>query len=201
MSEAVWAAMFDELSVAVLILSVGGRVIAANLAARALLEAGWPVRLLDGSLQGKDRAATDNLKQAIDAAVHSPDPQDHELCLAQSGEGQKGAIGYIRSLRCIPGAEPLIALFITETGQKSLYCLDALAEAYGLSKAETRALKAFVEAQNLAETAAQLNVAVSTVKSHIKKIFHKTNTSRQLELVRLVECCRTPFRKAGNEKS
>ncbi len=199
MSDAIFealCAMFDQLGLAVFILSGCGQVLFANRPAHAMLEKGWPVRLVDGCLQGKDRAVSAELKRLIEAlgsALPDTGAREHELCLAQSLAEQKGALGCLRLLT--GGAETTIALFVAETGQTSQYGIDGFAAAYELSKAETRILKAFVEAQTPAEAAARLNIAPSTVKSHLRKIFHKTNTSRQAELLRLVECCRTPFRK------
>ncbi|HWJ17293.1 MAG TPA: PAS domain-containing protein, partial [Geobacterales bacterium] len=69
MSEPVFEALcvaFDQLSVAVLILSASGRILFANQAASAMLEEGWPIRLLDGCLQGKDRGVSAALKQTIE---------------------------------------------------------------------------------------------------------------------------------------
>ncbi len=202
MSEAIFETLcvaFDQLGVAVLVLSAGGRVLFANRQAKAMLEKGRPVRLMDGCLHGKDRAASEELKRAIESISRSGEEvEDQELCLAQSTAGQEGAIGYLRLLPSVTAGEPVMALFITETGQTNQYGIDALAEAYGLSKAETRILKNLIEAQSPAEVATRLHISVSTVKSHIRKIFHKTNTSRQAELLRLVECCRTPLRKTKN---
>ncbi len=201
MSEAILEALrttFDQLSVAVLIVSSSGRVLFANEPAKVMLEKGWPIRISEEYLQGKDRATSAELRQAIELLgtdQQGVSARDYELCLAQSSPEQPGAIGCLRPLASAGGEELAIALFITETGQTSHYGIDALAEAYGLSKAETRILKALVETQSPAETAERLHIAISTVKSHIRKIFHKTNTSRQAELLRLVECSRSPFRK------
>ncbi len=200
MSEPVFEALcaaFDQLNAAILILTASGRMLFANRLANAMLEAGWPIRLLDGCLQGKDRNVTAALKRAMELASSIPQNQeahDHEVCLAQPSAERPGAIAYLRLL-ALSDAEPALALFVMQAGETSQYGVDGLAEAYGLSKAETRILKALVEAQTTAEAAARLNVALSTVKSHLRKIFQKTNTSRQVDLVRLVECCRTPFRK------
>ncbi len=205
MSEAILGtlcAVFDQLNVALLIVTVSGRVLFANSQANAMLEKGWPIRILEGSLQGKDRTISIRLKEAIDllgSTREGTQGEDLEICLAQASSGRPGAIGCLRRLSIPSLSERAIALFIVEAGQASQYGLDGLAEAYGLSKAETRILKALVEADTPAEAAARLNIALSTVKSHLRKIFLKTNTSRQADLVRLVECCRTPFRK--NEKS
>ena len=163
-----------------------------------MLETGWPIRLLDGCLQGKDRNVTASLKRAMELASQSPqdaEAHDQEVCLAQPSAERSGAIAYLRPLG-VSGAEPAIALFVMQSGEASQYGIDGLAEAYGLSKAETQILKALIETQTTAEAAVRLNIALSTVKSHLRKIFQKTNTSRQADLLRLVECFRTPFRKS-----
>ena len=200
MSEPVLEALcvaFDQLTVAVLILSASGRVLFANQAASSMLEEGWPIRLLDGCLQGKDRGVSAALKQAVELiglSQQGEEARHYEVCLAQPSGDRPGVVADLRPLTF--GAEPAIALFIMQAGQTHHHGIDGFAEAYGLSKAETRALKALVETQGPAEAAAQLNIALSTVKSHLRKIFQKTNTSRQAELLRLVECCRMPFRKS-----
>ena len=200
MSEPVLGALcaaFDQLSVAVLILSASGRILFANRAANDMLEAGWPIRLLDGCLQGNDRSVSGALKQAVELVSSSEQGAEagaYEVCLAHMSADQPGAIAELRPL-AFNDAEPAIALFIVEGGQTSHHGMDGLAEAFGLSKAETRSLKALAETQDPAEAAVQLNLSLSTVKSHLRKIFQKTNMSRQADLVRLVDCCRTPFRK------
>ena len=200
MSEFVFEAMcaaFDQMNAAVLILTASGRMLFANRAANAMLDAGWPIRLLDGCLQGKDRSVNASLKRAMELASLNPEnpgAHDHEVCLAQPSAELPGAVAYLRPL-ALCGAEHALVLFVMQAGETSQYGIDGLAEAYGLSKAETRILKALIEAQTTAEAAARLNVALSTVKSHLRKIFQKTNTSRQVDLLRLAECCRTPFRK------
>jgi len=190
-------AAYDELALAVLILSMSGRILFANLAAKAMLERSWPIRSVEGHVQALDPAANIELRKAIENLGRADGKAyEHEICLVRSSAEKPGAIGCLRLLQSLNETEPAIALFITETGQKSHYGLDGFASAYGLSKAEARTLKALVETQTPANAAAHMNVAISTVKSHIRKIFQKTNTCRQADLLRLVESCRTPFRKA-----
>ena len=203
MSQSVFEALratFDQLSVAVLILSASGRILFANREASFMLEAGWPIRLLDGCLQGKDRRVSAALKKAIEfvgSRQHGAEAHHDEVCLAKPSAERRGAIAQLRALT-LDDAEPAIALFIVQPGQPNHHGIDGLAEAYGLSKAETRILKALMETEGPAEAAARLNIALSTVKSHLRKIFQKTSTSRQADLLRLVERARTPFRKSDN---
>jgi DNA-binding CsgD family transcriptional regulator len=128
------------------------------------------------------------------------DAAHYEVCLAEPSADRPGAIGDLRPLTW-EGAEPAVALFITQAGQASHHGIDGIAAAFGLSKAETRILKALAETQEPAEAATRLNIALSTVKSHLRKIFQKTNTSRQTDLLRLVDRSRTPFSKGGREES
>ncbi len=187
----------DELSLGILILSLRGRILFANLSAKAMIDRCWPIRALDGILQASEQEANGELKRIVESLSQGSDKAvEYEFCLVRSSAGQAGAIGCGR--RRIPptAGTSSIALFITETTQKCYHGINGFAEVYGLSKAETRTLKALVETQTPARAAAHLKVALSTVKSHIRKIFHKTNTARQAELLRLVEGCRTPFRQA-----
>ena len=62
----------------------------------------------------------------------------------------------------------------------------ALALLHDLTPAETRVLELIVEGKTPAEIAGQLGVSLSTTKSHLQRVFDKTGTSRQVELVRLV---------------
>lgn len=197
-------ATLDQLSVAVVILSASGELIFSNSAAKAMLEAGWPLRLADGYLQAKDRSINTALKEAFEFVLSGEqcaDTSRYEICLAQPSAGHQGAIGHVRLLT-LPASEPKIALFIIQPGGPAPHCsVESLAESYGLSKAETRTLNALMETGNPAEAAARLNVAVSTAKSHLHKIFQKTNTCRQADLLRLLERTRTPLRKAAPDKS
>ncbi len=198
----VLGATFDELGIAVLILSTRGRILFANLAAKGMLDERGPLRVADGHLQAADPAMNAEILQAIeDLCRPNAETKEHAVCLAKHSAERPGAIGCLRLLRPPNEAEPAVALFITETRAQSHYGVDGFAEAYKLSKAEARTLKAFVETQAPAEAAVRLNVAVSTVKSHIRKIFLKTNTSRQADLLRLVESCRTPFVSAKSGKT
>jgi DNA-binding CsgD family transcriptional regulator len=198
----VLCAAFDELGIAVLILSMSGRVLLANLAAKGMLNKSWPLRVVDGHLQAADQTTDAEIRHAIESlGQQNTNTNEYAVCLVKYSEEQCGALGCFRLLRLSGEAQPAIGLFITETRQQSHYSIDGFAEAYKLSKAEARTLKAFVETQAPAEAAARLNVAVSTVKSHIRKIFHKTNTSRQADLLRLVESCRTPFPSSESSES
>ena len=62
-----------------------------------------------------------------------------------------------------------------------------VAEDHQLTPAETRVLAALTSGKGLAAVARKLGISRSTVHSHLDKIFQKTGTNRQAELVRLVQ--------------
>jgi DNA-binding CsgD family transcriptional regulator/PAS domain-containing protein len=61
-----------------------------------------------------------------------------------------------------------------------------LMEAYGLTRAEIGVLVALLKRRTLAEIAAELGVTQRTVKAHLQKLFQKTGTSRQSDLIQEV---------------
>ena len=63
---------------------------------------------------------------------------------------------------------------------------EAIATEFQLTPAEVRVLFAVIELGNAPEVAAMLGVSQHTVKTHLKRLFAKTGTARQTELVKLV---------------
>jgi DNA-binding CsgD family transcriptional regulator len=62
----------------------------------------------------------------------------------------------------------------------------ALQRTHGLTRAEARVVSRLAVGLDLPTIAAELGVGVETVRSHLKRAYAKTGTSRQAELVRLV---------------
>jgi DNA-binding CsgD family transcriptional regulator len=63
---------------------------------------------------------------------------------------------------------------------------DIIAETYRLTPTELRVLNALVDIGGVPDVAAALGVAETTVKTHLGRLFAKTGTRRQAELVKLV---------------
>jgi DNA-binding NarL/FixJ family response regulator len=63
---------------------------------------------------------------------------------------------------------------------------DIIAESYRLTPTELRVLTALVDVGGVPDVAAALGVAETTVKTHLGRLFSKTGTRRQAELVKLV---------------
>lgn len=61
-----------------------------------------------------------------------------------------------------------------------------IAKSYRLTPTELRVLLAVVEVGGVPEVAEALGVAETTVKTHLGRIYEKTATARQADLVKLV---------------
>ena len=163
----------------------------ANGAADGLAAAARGLTLVRGRLGSVVPEQTRRL-QALIAAATSPDP----------AERTGGAMPLLAPDRLLPlsvmvaPARPdRLALFAG--GPCAIVCvtdLEAgvslsqtrLRELFGLSAAEARVAMALVEGRTPREAAQGLGLSFYTVRSHLVRIFDKTGTSRQAELVRLI---------------
>ena len=82
--------------------------------------------------------------------------------------------------------DPIAVLFLSDPQRPQEAPAELLQRLYGLTPAEARVLEALVAGHNLKGTAAGLGIAYETARSHMKSIFDKTNTRRQIDVVKLV---------------
>jgi len=77
------------------------------------------------------------------------------------------------------------AVFIATGSSRLAPPRDALAALYGLTPAESRVLAAIAAGATPLETAQQLGVGLGTARTHLLRLFAKTGTRRQADLIRL----------------
>jgi DNA-binding CsgD family transcriptional regulator len=81
---------------------------------------------------------------------------------------------------------PVAALFVRKTAPNASPPLELIAKRYDLLPSEVRVLNAIAKVQGVKELAESLGISQATVKTHLNKLFRKTGTKRQSELVTLV---------------
>jgi len=192
------AGVIDRLSTAVFLVDESSRVVHHNVAAEALLDRSEFLRVSQGRLTATSPAARAELAAAIKAAVSdgvSGMPMQHAVPLGDGALG-RGAIATVLPLgRGQPEAqEAAAAVFVQDAVVAPSILLDAFGTLYGLTPAEQRCVGALMAGWTLSEAAAMLCVRESTAKTHLKNIFQKTGTSRQVELIRLVMALAAPIR-------
>jgi len=74
--------------------------------------------------------------------------------------------------------------------------VETIARIYKLTAAEMRVLMATVQIGRIREIAAVLGLSVPTVKTHLRRLFEKTGTKRQADLIKLVAGYMSPIAEA-----
>jgi DNA-binding CsgD family transcriptional regulator len=85
-------------------------------------------------------------------------------------------------------------LFVNRATLDAQASAEVIRTIFKLTPAEGRVLLALVDAGGVADTARSLDLAESTVKTHLARIFTKTRTRRQAELIKLVAAFTSPAR-------
>lgn len=189
---AAFAETIDGLTAGIFLVDRHGSLVHANASGRTLLDHGDIVRLTRGVLTAIDGAANHDLREAIALAGSS------EVDLAGRGVGipLSGAseLNYFANvLPLASGARraaghahaAIAAVFVRRAAADLARPVESVARRYGLTPMETKVLRAVVEHGGVAPIAALLGISEATVKTHLQRLFEKTGTSRQVDLVKL----------------
>ncbi len=82
--------------------------------------------------------------------------------------------------------EPSAVMFLSDPHWKNDFDPARLGKIYGLTPAEAQLPNLLVQGSCVEEAAEKLCVSLNTVRTHLKQIFSKTGTNRQVEVVRIV---------------
>jgi len=186
-----WAChALDRLSAAVFLTDRDSAIVFANQAALAMVGKDGPVRDVKGRLEARTLDQTHRLQRLIHrvATTHrkfdhgdgvlslqGPGPEAHDVVVAPLGPSHK-TDEWPRAC----GAMVVVKTALEETEPARL------AKMFGLTPAESRVVAEINGGSSLKETAERLQVSTNTVRTHLQRIFHKTDTRRQSELVRLL---------------
>jgi DNA-binding CsgD family transcriptional regulator len=186
-----FAATLDTITAGIVLVDEGLGIVHANRTASAALAAGDLIASVAGRLTLRSKPEHDALAAAVSQAAAD------ETLIGRRGQGiaagaasGPAAILYVLPLNHGPlrgGISPraVAAVFIAPPAEAPPAPEQALAALFDLTPTEAKVFSQIASGKSLTGAAAALDVAQSTVKSHLKRIFAKTGTSRQAELVRL----------------
>jgi len=177
----------DQLADGVVILDRRSHVIFANTAARTYEASG----VLDFrgrmSLVRRSQRLTDLIGEALQGkpgGCMSVPRDDHGQRLTIIVSSIRGKdIGRFADAALKDAA---VLLFVIDPANRKSVSLTSLRDAYGLTLAEARVALASVSGNTMTETASLLALSPNTVKTHLRHVFAKTDTSRQAELSALI---------------
>jgi DNA-binding CsgD family transcriptional regulator/PAS domain-containing protein len=183
----------DRLNHAMLLLDRRGRVTFANGRARQILRDQDGLTLNHGELRAANPADTGTLRQAVASAVAT------SLGTATSSGGilSLGRPSGRRRLRLVIapvamhqgffGADSAGAIVsVADPERVAVPDEGTLRSLFGLTPAEAVLTRLVAQGVTLEEAAARLGLRLETLRTRLKTIFEKTDTHRQVDLVRLV---------------
>jgi len=197
---ATFAGTLDGLSAGMCLLDAKGRIVHANVAGRALLDAGDLLRESDGYIVARD-GKTDKTLRELFAAADGGDVAIGTQGIALPLRAQDGTRYVAHLLPLTSGARRLAgsvysaaaALFVRKSAIDVSTSAEVIARAYKLTPTELRVLLAIVEVGGVPEVAGALGVAETTIKTHLGHLFEKMGATRQAELVKIAAGFSTPF--------
>lgn len=94
-------------------------------------------------------------------------------------------------------SETFALLFVSDPEQKVKTSEPGLSQMYGLTAAESKIAAMLAQGSSLNEACEMLGIKPNTIRTHLKRIFSKTETNRQSELVRLIMSSQTNLRRTN----
>ena len=176
-------ALLDRLDVAAFVLDATGRLARANAAGTALLDRGDGVERVGAGLGCAAASADGALQRAI--------------AEARAGRRRAALGGSDVVLAPRRGGRPLMmfvmglpdggaAVLARDPERQGPHVEELLQRLFQLTPSEARVAVRLAAGEGPAEVAAVLGVTVDTVRTHLKRVFDKTATTRQSQVVRLV---------------
>ena len=178
-------AMLDSLDVAAFAVAADGTIQRANASARGLVERGDGVCDDAGVL----RCTQSNAQRSLGAAVATIlRGEAHEaVVIAPRRTGRRPLLLFVSSLKPSgAGASSSLTVLVRDPESQARRAEELLRSLFALTPAEARLALSVADGLSPADAAEQLGITVQTARTHLKRVFHKTATTRQAELVKLV---------------
>lgn len=194
----------DHLAVPVVLTGASGAILHANEAAQQMLSVEGPIRSRNGLLQAQNPAVALALQEAIASAARADASLGSRgIGLPISAPGQPPAVAYVLPLTegtARAAFRPACAaVFVSTTTSASPLPEAVLTTLFDLTPAEARVLLRIGSGLSAPSSAVALGIGENTLKTHLNRIFAKTGTRRQADLVKLISDMGAPL--AGPEST
>ena len=193
--------ILDGLEAGMFLVDGGGVIVHSNRAGRLLLDDGSFVCSLGGRLAAAEPQFDRDLRDVLEAAALGDEEiGTRGIALPLNVAEGENYVAHVlplnsRTLRSVGSnyAAASAAVFVRKAALQTTPAPEIIAKAYNLTPTELRVLLAIVDVGGVPEVAAALGVATTTVKTHLGRLFEKTGTGRQADLVKLVAGFSSPL--------
>jgi len=190
----------DGLAAGLFLVDASGLIVHANASGHALVHEGRCLSALGGRLTAADPQANHSLRDIFAAAagrdasvgvkgiavpLHSRDGERYVAYVMPLTAGARRTAGTFYAA--------VAAVFVRRAELDLISPFEVIAQDFRLTPAELRVLFAIIEVGGVPEVAPVLGISEATVKTHLQRLFEKTTTSRQADLVKLVAGYMSPL--------
>lgn len=188
----------DGMAAATILVDADARIMHANASAHAMLADGGVARADGVRLGLTDPQAERSLREIITIASSGDSAVGSTGIAVPITEGKR-YVAHVLPLtsgaRRLAGQRyaAVAAIFIQDGTISSATVFETIAQHFKLTPAELRVMLGIVEIGGVPEIAPVLGVSESTVKTHLQRVFEKTGTRRQADLVKIVAGFMSPL--------
>ncbi|SDN68757.1 DNA-binding transcriptional regulator, CsgD family [Methylobacterium phyllostachyos] len=180
--EAALQLLIDHLEQGLAVTDGCGRAYFLNRAAQAAVARGL-LRLEHGILRGATGTDSATLRGLIARCSAS----------RSGGSARLASAGGTLLVAACPIAEGAMLLRFTDPATTRLPEVQVLQDQFGFTPAEAALARDILAGNDLAASAARRGITLNTARVHLRRIFEKTGTRRQAELMRLLLLCPHPI--------
>lgn len=190
----------DAVAMAIILVDADLRVAYANADAHMILaDPGAPLGVRQGRLFVRNPADQRLLKHCVEAALRmSEQPLIHapgSLLIRDGRDGNPPLSTSITPATPVAGgSRPQRVMLALRPLEQTMDFVASSRELFHLTESEARFASALACGQSLTQAAAAQNVRISTARTHLARIFQKTETRQQSQLVSLLRSAVLPVR-------
>jgi DNA-binding CsgD family transcriptional regulator/PAS domain-containing protein len=187
----------DRVATPVLLVDGAGRIVYANEQAEARLASGLHIRKVDGRLLPANPA----MAVAFDDAVARTrgtvaDLGGRGIGIPIAALDQAAAVAYVlplsKSRSQLANSAAVAAVFIASSAGGAPPPYEVLSTLYDLTPSEARVMLQVGSGHTVGNIAVAIRVSENTIKTHLARVFSKTGSTRQSDIVRIVTALTPP---------
>jgi DNA-binding CsgD family transcriptional regulator len=178
------AEMLNRCADAAFLVDRQAHILFANAAAENMLGQNAGLRLDKGGLAAATHAKTMALRRLIAGGGNAAEG-DVVVLPSADGASLTALVLPLRAETQWLTQHPAAIVFVKDP-KRSLPSREHLAFLFDLTRAQAGVAREVLEGDGIQAVAARLGISPATARTHLLEIFHKTGTSRQAELVRVI---------------
>lgn len=190
----------DALAAGVFLVDPAGRLVHANARGHAMLAEEGILRAAGGRLVANDPGADRALRSAFSAAEGGDGALGTQAIAVPLATDEQRFVAHVLPLtsgaRRRAGARYAAAVFVRQADIDTPAAPEVIAKRYELTPSELRVLLTVVESGGVLNIGEALGIPEARAKTHLRKLFEKTGTNEQADLVKLVAGCAGPPEQA-----